>query len=106
MIFLIKMRKGLSKKDVHNPERGCQMRTRGSEFFKFGLCTFWCKNFGFIEIYGVSAQTGGVEPVRTFSWQWRGGQFFAILCERLLWMAHQLHIIRYIPAFLNINLAY
>jgi len=37
------------------------------------------KNFGFFEIYGVSAWTWGVrvEPVRTFFGQGGGGQFFA-----------------------------
>jgi len=41
------------------------------------------------EIYGVSARTRrrGVEPVRTFFGQGGGGQFFAILCGRLLWTA-------------------
>jgi len=37
---------------------------------------FWRKNFGFFEIYDVSARTRGV-----------GGQFFAILCGRPLWTA-------------------
>jgi len=51
---------------------------------------FGAKNFGFFEIYGVSAPTKweGVEPVRTFCGQGGGpgvGQFFfAILCGRLL----------------------
>jgi len=33
--------------------------------------TFWCKNFGFFELYGVSAQTrrGGFEPARTLCGQ-------------------------------------
>jgi len=35
---------------------------------------FGAKNAGFFKIYGVSART-------------RGGQFFAILCGRLLWTA-------------------
>jgi len=46
---------------------------------------FAAKNIGFFEMYGVSARTRGVEPVRTFCG--RGGQFFAILCGRLLWTA-------------------
>jgi len=37
---------------------------------------------------GVSARTsGGVNPVRTFRGQRRGGQSFAILYERPLWTA-------------------
>jgi len=40
----------------------------------------------FFEIYDVSARTKGVEPVRTFYRQGKG-QFFAILCGRLLWKA-------------------
>jgi len=51
---------------------------------------FSAKDLGFFEIYGVSARTRGREgePVRTFFGQWlRGGQFFAILCGRLLWTA-------------------
>jgi len=51
-------------------ERGFQMRTS---------TLFVVKNFGFFEIYGVSARTRGVEPVRTFYGQGEGGQFFAIL---------------------------
>jgi len=46
------------------------------------LALFGAKNFGFFEIYGVSARRGGGLS------QWRhfadnGGQFFAILCGRL-----------------------
>jgi len=45
------------------------------------------KNFGFFEIYGVSARTRGIESVWASCGQWRGSKFFAILCGRLLWMA-------------------
>jgi len=31
--------------------------------------TFWCKNIGFFEIYGVSARTREVKPVQTFCGQ-------------------------------------
>jgi len=49
---------------------------------------FGTKNFEFFEIYGVSARTRGVKPVRTFCGQGvKGGQFFVILCRRLLWTA-------------------
>jgi len=52
---------------------------------------FGAKNFRFFEIYGVSADARtkgeGVEPVRTFFGQGEGGQFFVILCGRLLWLA-------------------
>jgi len=48
--------------------------------------TFGHKNCGFFESYGVSARTRGreVESVLTFCGQGRMGQFFAILCGRLL----------------------
>jgi len=45
---------------------------------------FGAKNLGFFEIYGVSAWTKGVEPVRPFSDR-GGGSIFVILCGRLLW---------------------
>jgi len=46
------------------------------------------KKIGFFEIYGVSAQTRGVESVRTFFGQEESiGQFFEILCGRILWTA-------------------
>jgi len=48
---------------------------------------FDAKIIGIFEIYGVTARTRGVEPVRTFCRQVGGGQFFTILCRRLLWMA-------------------
>jgi len=39
--------------------------------------TFWCKKHRFFEIYGVSARTTGVEPVRKFFRQvGSGSQFF------------------------------
>jgi len=47
---------------------------------------FGAKNFGFFEIYWlVRTDKGGVEPVQTYCRQGGGGQFFAILCGRLLW---------------------
>jgi len=57
---------------------------------------FGSKYFRFFEIYGVSARTGGegVNSVRTFCGQGERGQFFAILCRRLLWTApYVTHII-------------
>jgi len=48
---------------------------------------FGKKSFEFFEIYGVSARTRWVEPVRTFFGQGGGGRFFTILCGRLLWTA-------------------
>jgi len=48
--------------------------------------TFWCKKLH-IWIFMVSPQGQGVEPVRTFCKQGRGGQFFTILCGRPFWMA-------------------
>jgi len=47
---------------------------------------FGVKN-GFFKIYGVSAQTRRVEPVRTFFGKEGEGQIFAILCGRALWSA-------------------
>jgi len=52
--------------------------------------TFWCKKFGFFEMYGVSARIRGrgIEPVGIFCGHGgRRSQFFAILCGRLLWMS-------------------
>jgi len=48
---------------------------------------FGAKNFGFFEIYGVSAWTRGegVKPVRTFTDKGGGGQFLVILGRCLLW---------------------
>jgi len=47
---------------------------------------FGAKNLRFSEIYGVSARTRKVKPVRTFCGQGgKGSQFFVILCGRLLW---------------------
>jgi len=43
------------------------------------------KNIGFFEIYGMSARTRWVGPVRTFFGQ--EGQFFANLCGRPFWTA-------------------
>jgi len=48
---------------------------------------FGAKTFGFFEVYGVSARTRGVGPVRGFCGQGGRGQFFTILCGRLLWTA-------------------
>jgi len=48
---------------------------------------FDAKKFGFFEIYGESARTRRVEPLRTFGGQGERGQFFAILCGRPLWTA-------------------
>jgi len=50
---------------------------------------FGAKNFGFIEIYGVSVRTKGREfnQCGHFADKGVGGQFFAILCGRLLWTA-------------------
>jgi len=45
--------------------------------FRCGHFVLCKKNFGFFEIYSVFARTGG-EPVRG------RGQFFEILCRRLL----------------------
>jgi len=66
---------------------GCPVRTFYGQgrFFVSGL--FGAKNFGFFEIYSVSARIRGVEPVRTFSRQRGRGQSFVVLCGRLLWTA-------------------
>jgi len=52
--------------------------------------TFWQKNFGFFEMFSVSARTMGEEGLNQcgyFADKGRGRQFFAILCGRLLWTA-------------------
>jgi len=46
---------------------------------------FGAKNFGFFEIYGVSARAGGLSQCGHFSD--KGVNFFAILCGRPLWTA-------------------
>jgi len=47
---------------------------------------FGAKDFGFFEIYGVSARTGGrLNQCGHFVNKNGGGQFFAILCGHLLW---------------------
>jgi len=58
--------------------------------------TFWCKNFGFLEIYGVPARTRGevwANAVRTFFGQRGVVDFFAILCGHLLWSGRPLTIL-------------
>jgi len=42
--------------------------------------TFWRKNIGFVEIYGVSARDKGVEPVLTFCVQGGGRGNFSRFC--------------------------
>jgi len=60
---------GLSSADL--------LRTREEGFLqRWTSALFGAKIIGFFEIYGVSSQTRGVEPVRTFYGQWGGGQFF------------------------------
>jgi len=70
------------KRRLQSGGRGvCPMRTsfRTRGFFRCGRQHFLAQNnFGFFEIYGVSARTRGVKPVRTKVNGW--GQFFAILC--------------------------
>jgi len=47
---------------------------------------FWGKRLGFFKIYGVSAWTSGLSQCGHFAdkGEGGGGQFFAILCGRLL----------------------
>jgi len=74
-------RGGLSSADIFRKRGGGVLQMRTSALFG-------AKNFEFFEIYGVSERTRGggrVERVWTFCGQ--GGQFFAILCGRLLWTA-------------------
>jgi len=47
---------------------------------------FGAKNFGLkLMVFSHGQRRRGVEPLRTFCGQ--GGQFFTILCGRLLWTA-------------------
>jgi len=51
---------------------------------------FGTKNFGFLEIYGVSALTRGrglLSQCGHFSDKEEEGQFLSMLCEGLLWTA-------------------
>jgi len=47
---------------------------------------FGAKTFKFFKIYGVSARTRGLSSADILRTRGRG-QFFAILCRRLLWTA-------------------
>jgi len=73
---------------------------------------FGAKHFGFFEIYGVlSARTKGVELVQTFCGQARRGNFFAILCGRLLWTAPSVipvnvKAMNFIVPYNNANIVY
>jgi len=58
--------RGLSIADIFRTRGVLQKRTSA----------LLAQNFGFFKIYGVSVRT-----------RWEGGQFFAILCGRLLWTA-------------------
>jgi len=73
--------KGVHKRRSHSGGRGfvqCGQRARRVLQMRTSSL-FDAKNFGIFEIYGVSARTRRVEPVRTFCGQWgRVGQFFAI----------------------------
>jgi len=88
------MRKGLSIKYVHSQRGGgCPVRTF---FDKEGpsdadVRTFWCKNFGFFEICGVSAWTrvgGVIYLVRTLFGQ--GGWAIFLNFVRASFMDHPL----------------
>jgi len=63
------------------------LRTWGGGLQMWMSALFGAKIIGFFEIYGVSARTRGVKSVRTFFGKGERGQFFAILCRRLLWTA-------------------
>jgi len=52
------------------------------------------KNFGFFEIYGVSAQTRGSGLSQCGHFAGKEGQFFAMLCGRLLWTALTTYILK------------
>jgi len=83
---------GPSIKDVRSQGEGvCLVRTffgQGGGVLQMHMSAlFGANNFGFFEIYGVSARTRrrGGESVRTHFRQKGGGHFFAILCGRPLW---------------------
>jgi len=71
---------GPSIKDVHSQEGGGLssaniLQTRGGSIQMRTSALFGAKNFGFFEIYGVSARARGVEPVRTFFGHGEGVNF-------------------------------
>jgi len=69
---------------------GLSVADKGGGVLQLRTSALFCvKNFGFYEIYGVTAWTRKVEPVRTFFGKGGegGSQFFSILCGRLLWTA-------------------
>jgi len=72
---------GLSSTDIFQTRGVFQMRTSA---------LFSGKNFGFFEIYGVSALTGreGVEPVRTFCGQKGRESIFLQFCADVFYGRH------------------
>jgi len=59
---------------------------------------FGAKNFGLFKIYGVSAPTrveGMLSQCGHFADKGEGGQFFTILCGRLLWTAPKNTFVNY-----------
>jgi len=61
---------------------------------------FGAKNLGFFEMYSMSARKKGVGPVQTRV----RDQFFAILCQRLLWTAPSLiSLLSFVLFFENVK---
>jgi len=91
ILFNFDLRKGPSIKDVRSQEGGGLSNTDGhftdkKRFFRCGRPHFLVKKLRiFRNLWCVLTDKGGGggEPVRTGG----GGQFFEILCGRLLWTA-------------------
>jgi len=80
---------GVIYKTAVRVEGGCPVRTKGVLQMRTSAL-FGVINCGFFEIYGVSARSRGkvgLSQCGHFADKEGGGQFFAILCERLLWTA-------------------
>jgi len=62
------------------------LRIRGDGGSDADVHTFWCKNFEFVKIYGVSARTEGKRGLgRTFYRQGEGGEVdFSRFCVDVL----------------------
>jgi len=84
------MIKGLSIKDVRSQGKGLSsagiLRTRGRGSSDANVHTFWLiKVMIFRNLWCVRTDKGGWLSADIFRTRKRRGQFFAILCGRLLW---------------------
>jgi len=88
-IFFLRKNAYLDKRRRPQSEEFVQCGKGGGGSSDVDSTLFGGKNIGFYEIYGVSARTWGrgLSQCGQFVDKEGGGQFFAILCGRLLWTA-------------------